>query len=149
MQNIKRYLIMMLVLCLVLPMCLVTIHADAAEPVSYKLFCDEMKSLDGYATRGNVSLKKHQATLDALYASKALNVVPYAYSGSATPYINYSGAETGDQFMFDGLKIQQGKIGDWVALKFRSPGEGYFSVSFSFFRTDTATFCLAFCQASS
>lgn len=133
MQNIKRYLIMMLVLCLVLPMCLVTIHADAAEPVSYKLFCDEMKSLDGYATRGNVALKKHQATLDALYASKALNVVPYAYNGSATPYINYSGAETGDQFLFDGLKIQQGKIGDWVALKFRSPGEGYFSVSFSFF----------------
>lgn len=130
----KRILSLLLVACMAIPMLLISVSADETtkiEPVSYDLFCDELKGLN-YGTKGTVALKKAKDLLNDLYASGTLKAIPYAVSSSSSAYINCAEKDTASEeasvFEFDGLKQQKVKTGDWAAIKFKSPGEGAFSV---------------------
>lgn len=127
-MNIKRRVLALVVmLCMLIPLCLVQVSADKTEPVAYDFFCDELKDLT-YDAKGGASFNKYKNDLNSLYANGTVNAVPYAVSSKSAPFIQY-GAESGGQFEYDGFRQQKVTVGDWVAIKFRSPGEGFFSVS--------------------
>ena len=94
---------------------------------SYLLWNSALESL-GYDDSGKATLKSQLDYLHSLYAGGALNVVPIADQTGNVTYLNY-GAATGGQFEFNGIRLQKAAIGDWVALKFRSPGDGIYSIS--------------------
>ena len=86
-----RILSLVLIVCMAIPMLLVNVSADKAtefEPVSYDLFCDELKDLT-YGTKGTAALKKAKDRLNELYASGKLNAIPYAVSSSSTAYTGF------------------------------------------------------------
>jgi len=127
MRSVSRFLCLFLVLCLALPMCLISVNAD--EPVSYKIYHPDMDSWS-YTSKGLIAVSKKIDQFSALYNPGKTNVMPYAYSSDASLYLNKADLST---FPLDGLVLQKAKLGDWVALKFRSPGEGYFSIDLEFF----------------
>jgi len=140
-MNMKgRVLALLMMLCMVIPMCLVQVSADAAAPataerVTYQLFHDDLKELT-YDTQARTKVANYTKRLESLYDSGAMNAIPvgnYTSGPSVNLYLNYSAKDTVGNFGFDGIKIQKGTIGDWVAIKFRSPGEGVYSISLEHF----------------
>jgi len=131
----KRILSLLLILCMAIPMCLITVSADEAakvEPASYDLFCDAFKDLT-YDTSGRSKFNKATELVNSLYANGTLKAIPYAFSSASSAFITYSGAKNNTTFVFDGFMQQKVKTGDWVALKFKSPGAGVYSISFRYY----------------
>ena len=97
----------------------------------WKIFHSSLADLS-YNDKGESQLSEQMETMNALYASGALNVAPYAWKTDAYVLLNNGSADTTSQFLFNGIKIQKATIGDWLALKIKSPGSGYYSVTVDF-----------------
>ena len=94
---------------------------------AYRLFHSSLTDL-GYSANGDIALSKQQEVLNSLYASGAMDVIPIGDKTENVTYLNYGAASSG-KFEFNGIKLQKAKVGDYVALKFRSPGTGGYSIS--------------------
>lgn len=102
--------------------------ADLPDDGSYRLWNSALESLN-YNGKGELTMSKQLDYLHSLYAAGGLDVVPIAEKSDMDTLLNYGAADTGNQFLFNGLKLQKATIGDYIALKFRSPGSGVYSMS--------------------
>ena len=99
---------------------------------SYSLFHSSLTGLT-YDANGGVGLSACQDALNALYASGEMSVVPYAVGSQAPAFLNYGPTDTTGNFGFNGLKLQKAHFGDWLAVKFRSPGAGCYSIQLEYY----------------
>ena len=133
----ERTFALVLALCLVIPMCLISVGAETEQVIpeadDYRLFHSSFAE-QKYDNNGGVAFIQVADQLDALYASKAMKVIPVGTKSNATLFLNYGEKDTtaSGNFKFDGIRIQKAAVGDWVALKFVSPGTGYYSIGLDY-----------------
>ena len=135
MKNGKRIFSMLLVLCMVIPMCLITVGAETT--IKYDFYYDELtwegKGLAKVLSDENTN----QATLKSAYDSGKINFLPVAHAGISVPYLHskdhyQNGTTVANTSLFNGVKINSKSIGDWVAIKIKNPGDGCFKVTVNF-----------------
>lgn len=131
----KRFVSLVLAACIVLTLCApAMVRAEETETspyaaVNYDLYYEELN----YTTNGITSLLSQSATLTPLYESGAINFLPYAKSSAITPYFYSSAADTSSPYGYNGVLLQSGAVGDWLAFKIKSPGTGTFEVALDFY----------------
>jgi len=129
MKVCKQVFALLLTLCLILPMALVNVSAEVQiDNSGYKLFHPSLTSLK-FNGKGQYALANALDSIKTLYNNGELDMTPMYWNTDDTSYLSYGVADTSNTFPFDGFKCQRAVLGDWVAFKFRSPGEGLFSVA--------------------
>jgi len=95
----------------------------------YSLFHSDFAGLE-FDGNGSVDFSKVAEQMNSLYASGTMKAIALATNSSAKMYLNYAAADTTENgdFKFNGIKLQRAKIGDYVAIKFKSPGTGNYSI---------------------
>ena len=133
MNTKKRILALALVLCMVIPMCLIQVSAaEAKTGANYDFFHESLKD-QNYDAKGGISFGKYGSLLQELYNQGQMQAIPLYVKSKSSAYIQCEEKATDGKYVYDGFRQLKTNLGDWVAIKFRSPGEGYFSISFKHF----------------
>ena len=131
----KRFTALVLVACVVLGLCApAMVRAEETETspyatVEYALYYEGLN----YTTNGIISLLNQSATLTPLYENDTINFLPYGKSSAKTPYLYCGAADTSSPYNYNGVLLQSGAVGDWLAFKIKSPGAGTYEVTLDFY----------------
>ena len=131
----KRLISMALAACCIFTLCApAMVRAEETETspyatVEYDLYYAGLN----YTTNGITSLLSQSATLTPLYENDTINFLPYGKSSAKTPYFYCGAADTTSPYGYNGVLLQSGAVGDWLAFKIKNPGAGTFEVALDFY----------------
>ena len=139
MSNMKRMLALLLMLCMVIPMCLINVSA-AKLSVDYKFYDESVetneKGVSAFLPTGD-DAEASKAAMDILNAKYDTNkALPLSTNASISKGMHiYNGQytldTTGKTYC---LGINDVKAKEWIAIKIKSPGAGTFDGTVRFYR---------------
>lgn len=134
----KRTFALLLVLCMVVPMCLFHVSAANAK-VEYKFAAPTLNlKYENNGLAETAEDGENMKLLKAAYKDGTINFLPVGYKSAQNNPLylhsqsNYSNGKTCST-PYDGLKANTKTMGDWYAMKIKSPGDGNFKITVNSF----------------
>ena len=136
MKNPKKILAWLLIVCMVIPMCLIQVSAAEATTVDYKFYDESIrtnsKGISADAEDRNIYVPD-PLIMDVLNAKYDTNkAIPLTmHSAKSNGMHIYNGTYTSGAYC---LGINDLVAGEWIAIKIKSPGAGTFDGTVRFYR---------------